>query len=75
MRYFEKEEKQPEDNTTIGLILCINKNNTMVKYTLLENSKNIFASKYKLYLPSDEESKKEVESERKLIEIDRKLGE
>ena len=55
VRYFEKEEKQPEDHPTIGLILCTNKNKTMVKYTLLENSRNIFASKYKLYIPTEEE--------------------
>ncbi len=73
VRYFEKEEKQPEDNPTIGLILCTNKNKTMVKYTLLENSKNIFASKYKLYLPTEEELKKELERERKLIEIEKEL--
>lgn len=74
VRYFEKEEKQPEDNPTIGLILCTDKNKTMVKYTLLENSKTLFASKYKLYLPTEEELKKELERERKLIEIERKLG-
>lgn len=73
VRYFEKEEKQSEDNPTIGLILCTDKNKTMVKYALLENSKNIFASKYKLYLPTEEELKKELERERKLIEIERKL--
>jgi len=74
VRYFEKEEKQPEDNPTIGLILCTNKNKTMVKYTLLEKSKNIFASKYKIYLPTEEELKQEMERERKLIEIKKKLG-
>lgn len=75
VRYFEKEEKQTEDNPTIGLILCTNKNKTMVKYTLLENSKNIFASKYKLYLPTEEELKMELVRERKLIESERELEE
>ena len=74
VRYYEKEEKQPEDNPPIGLILCTNKNKTMVKYTLLENSKTLFASKYKLYLPTEEELKEELERERKLIEIERELG-
>jgi hypothetical protein len=39
VRYFEKEEKQPEDNPTIGLILCTSRYKTMAKYTHLENSK------------------------------------
>jgi hypothetical protein len=73
VRYSEKEIKQPEDNPTIGLILCAEKNEAMAKYTLLENSKTIFASKYKLYLPTEEELEKELERERKLIEIERKL--
>ena len=73
VRYFEQEVKQPEDNPTIGLILCAEKNETMAKYTLLENSKTLFASKYKLYLPTEEELKKELERERKLIEIEKKF--
>lgn len=73
VRYFEKEEKQPGDNPTIGLILCSNKNEAMVKYTLLNESKTIFASKYKLCLPSEEELKKELTRERELIEQEKRL--
>lgn len=43
VRYFEREEKQESDNPTIGLILCSDKNEAMVKYTLLENNQRIFA--------------------------------
>jgi predicted nuclease of restriction endonuclease-like (RecB) superfamily len=67
-RYFEKEEKNEDDNPTVGLILCSEKNQTMVKYTLLEENENIFASKYKLYLPSEEELKKELTQERHFLE-------
>ncbi len=73
VRYFEKEEKQREDNSTIGLILCADKNETMVKYTLLEDKKQVFASKYKLYLPTEEELKKELTREKELIEMERRL--
>jgi predicted nuclease of restriction endonuclease-like (RecB) superfamily len=72
VRYYEKEIKLPEDNPTIGLILCAEKNETMVKYTLLENSKRIFASKYKLYLPTEKELKKELERERRVLELEMK---
>jgi predicted nuclease of restriction endonuclease-like (RecB) superfamily len=74
VRYFEKEEKHPGDNPTIGLILCSNKNEAMVKYTLLNESKNLFASKYKLYLPSEEELKKELTREREFIEQEKRLA-
>src|SRR3989344_9579392 len=59
-RYFEKEEKIDGDNPTVGLILCSDKNEAMAKYTLLHDANQIFASKYKLYLPSEIELKKEI---------------
>ena len=73
-RYFEKEEKLDGDNPTIGLILCSDKNETMERYTLLEDSKQIFASKYKLYLPTERELKEELERERRRLEVERRLG-
>ncbi len=74
VRYFEKEIKQKGDNPTIGLILCSDKNEAMVKYTLLKNRKHVFASNYKLYLPSEEELKLELIRERGHIETERKLA-
>lgn len=68
VRYFEKEVRRPDDHPTIGLILCSDKNDSMVKYTLLEDSKQVFASKYQLYLPTEEELRKELDHERHLIE-------
>src|SRR3989344_1541232 len=67
VRYFEKEEKLEGDNPTIGLILCSDKNEVMAKYTLLSEGKNIFASKYKLYLPTEDELKRELQKEREFI--------
>ncbi|MFV9678062.1 MAG: PDDEXK nuclease domain-containing protein [Methanosarcinales archaeon] len=75
VHYFEKEERLVGDNPSIGLILCSDKNETMVRYTLLEDSKQIFASKYKLYLPTEDELKKELEREREMLEMERRLGE
>jgi len=70
VRYFEKEFKRDDDNSTIGIILCAEKNEAMVKYTLLEESQTIFASKYKLYLPTEEELKREIERETSLFTTD-----
>ena len=55
VRYFEDQVRQKNDNPTIGLILCAEKNQALAKYSLLNDSKQVFASKYKLYLPTEEE--------------------
>jgi len=73
VRYFEDQVKGESDNPTIGLILCAESNRTIVKYSLLKDSKQIFASKYKLYLPSEKELKEELTRERKMIEQEKKL--
>jgi len=75
VRYFEDKIRQKDDNPTIGLILCTEKNNTIVKYSLLNESKQIFASKYLTQLPSEEELIAEIERERQQIEIENKLKE
>ncbi len=75
VRYYEKEIKPEGDNPTIGLILCTDKNDTMIKYTLIEDSKQLFASRYKLYLPSEEELKEEIEREKKFLEINKEVNE
>ncbi|MDR1106895.1 MAG: PDDEXK nuclease domain-containing protein [Treponema sp.] len=69
VRYFEENIKQVDDNPTIGIVLCSEKNDTMVKYSVLSDNNRLFASKYMLYLPTEEELKKELERERKLIEM------
>ena len=56
-----------DDNPTTGVILCISKDETIVKYSLLKESKQIFESKYRLALPTEEELIKEIELEKKLF--------
>jgi predicted nuclease of restriction endonuclease-like (RecB) superfamily len=68
VRYFERNVKPQGDNPTIGIVLCADKNDTMAKYSILSESKNLFASKYMLYLPTEEELKRELEREREIIE-------
>jgi predicted nuclease of restriction endonuclease-like (RecB) superfamily len=63
VNYFDREVKDETDNPTIGLVLCSEKNDTMVKYMLNENNQQIFASKYKLYLPTEEELRRELQKE------------
>lgn len=61
VRYFEQEVRLKQHNPTIGLILCADKNKSMIKYTLLNDNDQVFASKYKTYLPTEEELQKEIE--------------
>ena len=74
VRFFEDQLKQPGDNPTIGLILCTEKNRTIVKYSLLNDSKQIFASKYQMYLPTAKQLKQEIQREREQIEQEKKLS-
>ena len=55
IRMFDALTKQDDDNPTIGLILCSEKNEAIAKYSVLNDAKQIFASKYKLTLPTEEE--------------------
>jgi predicted nuclease of restriction endonuclease-like (RecB) superfamily len=73
VRLFEEKIRQKNDNPTIGIILCSQQNESVIKYSVLAESKQLFASKYKLYLPTEEELKKEIERDR--IHIENELRE
>jgi predicted nuclease of restriction endonuclease-like (RecB) superfamily len=60
VRLFEDKMKQKGDNPTIGIILCNKKDETVVRYSVLRGSKKLFASKYKLYLPTEQELAEEL---------------
>lgn len=68
VRIFEEQFKTPGDNPTIGLILCSDKDDAIAHYSVLKEDKKLFASRYKLVLPDEEELRKEIERERRLIE-------
>ena len=73
VNYYTREMMNEGDNPPIGLVLCSEKSDSVVKYTLPENNTQIFASKYMLYLPTEEELKRELEKERMLIETEKTL--
>ncbi|GHT96569.1 hypothetical protein FACS1894116_13930 [Betaproteobacteria bacterium] len=74
VRLFEDKIKQPDDNATIGIILCADRDENVVRYSVLADNENLFASKYKLYLPSEEELRRELERERALIEQQQRMN-
>ncbi len=63
VNYYDRNEKLPEENPTIGILLCADKNNTLVKYALPDENKTIMASKYQLYLPSEKQLLTELKRE------------
>ncbi len=68
VRLYEDQFKIPGDNPTIGLLLCSDKTEAVAKYSILNESRQIFASKYMLSLPTEEQLRLEIERERRLIE-------
>ncbi|MHB8336756.1 MAG: PDDEXK nuclease domain-containing protein [Ignavibacteriaceae bacterium] len=73
VNYYNRTQKLKEENDTIGIILCAEKNNAVIKYTLPEKQKQIFISKYIPYLPTEEELKNEIIREKEQFDMERKL--
>jgi len=73
VRMFDDKYLTEGDNPTIGLILCAKKNETIARYSVLNDSKQLFVSKYMLYLPTEEELRRELERERRLFEEKQQL--
>ncbi len=68
IRLYEEQYRNEDDNPTIGIVLCSKQNEAVVKYSMLNDSKQLFSSKYLLYLPKEDELKREIERERKILE-------
>ena len=68
VRMYDDLKKQENDNPTIGLLLCTDTDKTIIKYSVLNDNKNLFASKYINYLPSEEELINEIERQKILFE-------
>lgn len=71
VRMYDDLKKNEDDNPTIGLLLCAEKDETIVKYSVLNDKNNLFATKYLLYLPKEEELKQIIEQDRVRFEIDK----
>jgi predicted nuclease of restriction endonuclease-like (RecB) superfamily len=70
VRMYDDLKRGSDDNPTIGILLCSEKDETIVKYSILNDRNNLFASKYLLYLPKEEELKALVEQDRMRFELD-----
>ena len=67
IRMFDDLQRTEGDNPTIGIILCSEKDETVVKYSILKENEQLFASRYKLYLPSEDELVAKIEREKLMI--------
>lgn len=69
VNYYDREIKSKDENCTVGILLSTEKNETVVRYTLPEDNKSIFASRYKLHLPSEQELIQAIEEEKQNLEL------
>lgn len=69
VNYYDREVKNKDENYTVGILLSTKKNETVVRYTLPEDNRNIFASRYKLHLPTEQELIQAVEEEKQNLEL------
>lgn len=71
VNYYDRIIKSNDEDSTVGIVLCKDKNETVAKFTLPEDNKNIFTSKYKAYLPTEEELMREIEAVSARLDIEK----
>ena len=74
VNYYQREVTAADENPPIGIVLCTDKSEAVVRYTLPEGNTQIFASRYKLHLPTEEELAAELVRERHEIEFNRRTN-
>ncbi len=74
VRMYDDLRRGEDDNPTVGILLCDHKDQSMVRYSVLHDSEQLFASKYRLILPSEDELRAEIEREREAIDAASRLN-
>ena len=69
VRMYDELKKAKDDNPTIGILLCTDTDADVARYSVLHGNEQLFATKYKTYLPTEEELKAEIESQKAIFEI------
>lgn len=67
VRMYDELKRSSDDNPTIGIILCSDTYEDIARYSVLKENEHLFATKYKLYLPTQEELKAEIEKQKTLF--------
>ena len=71
VRMYDELKKAPDDSPTIGIVLCSETDEDIAKYSVLKGNEQLFASKYKLYLPTEDELRAEIENQKTIFELQR----
>ena len=73
IRMYDELKKQPDDNPTLGIVLCADTDEDIAKYiakySVMHGNEQLFASKYKLYLPTDEELREKIQTQKDIFEL------
>ena len=72
IRMYDELKRSEGDNPTIGIVLCSDTDEDIARYSVLHGNEQLFASKYKLYLPSEEELRKEIEIQKNMFYLQQK---
>ena len=69
VRMYDELKKSKDDNPTIGILLCTDTDADVARYSVLHGNEQLFATKYKTYLPTEAQLKAEIESQKEIFEI------
>ena len=72
IRMYDELKKSPDDNPTLGIVLCSETDEDITRYSILHGNEQLFASKYKLYLPTEEELREEIEAQKAVFYLQQK---
>ncbi len=72
IRMYDELKKAPDDNPSLGIVLCSDTDEDIAKYSVLHENEQLFASKYKLYLPTEEELRAEIETQKEFYYLQKK---
>jgi predicted nuclease of restriction endonuclease-like (RecB) superfamily len=75
IRMYDELKKAPDDNPTLGIVLCSETDEDIARYSILHGNEQLFASKYKLYLPTEEELREEIETQKAIFYLQQKDAE
>ena len=72
VRMYDELKKSPDDNPTLGVVMCTETDEDIARYSVLHGNEQLFATKYKLYLPSEQELREEIETQKAMFYLQQK---
>ena len=69
VRMYDERERGEDDNPTVGILLCSETDHDIARYSVLKGNEQLFATKYKLYLPTDDELRAEIERQKEILSL------